>query len=201
MGKKVFFSFHYKDVEDFRANVVRNHWVIKEKQEGAGYFDSSIWEEAQKTSSIALKRLINSELSGTSVTCVLIGSNTYQRPWVRYEIFRSIYKCNNLLGIHINSIKGKDSKIKSLGLNPFNYTGIYFNKDGSKYAFITRETVSSDNWTYWEEIDSTRFHENDYFKKKYAQDNAEKCIPLSTFFSIYDWVKDDGYTNFKDWVE
>ena len=33
MGKKVFFSFHYKDVEDFRANVVRNHWVVKEKQE------------------------------------------------------------------------------------------------------------------------------------------------------------------------
>ena len=93
------------------------------------------------------------------------------------------------------------NKSRSLGLNPFNYTGIYFNKDGSKYAFITRETVSSDNWTYWEEIDSTRFHENDYFKQKYAQDNAEKCIPLSTFFSIYDWVKDDGYTNFKDWVE
>jgi len=199
MGKKVFFSFHYKDVEDFRANVVRNHWVVKEKQEGAGYFDSSIWEEAQKTSSIALKRLINSELIGTSVTSVLIGTHTYQRPWVKYEIFRSIYKGNNLLGVHINSIKGKDSKIKTLGLNPFNYTGIYFNKDGSKYAFITRESVN-DQWTYWEEIESTRFHENDYFKKQYAKENSEKCISLANFFSVYDWVADDGYNNFKDWV-
>lgn len=92
MAKKVFFSFHYQDVIDFRANVVRQHWVTKTNQEEAGFIDKSIWEDAQKTSSLALKRLINSELTGTSNTCVLVGTNTYQRPWVRYEIFRSIYK-------------------------------------------------------------------------------------------------------------
>ena len=200
MAKKVFFSFHYQDVIDFRANVVRNHWIIKEKNDGAGYFDKSIWEEAQRTSRLALKKLINSELIGTSVSCVLIGTNTYQLPWVRYEIFRSIYKCNKLIGVHINSIKGKDSKTKSLGLNPFNYTGIYFNADGSKYAFITRESISG-NWTYWEEIESQKFHINDYFSKKYAKDNAERAIPLTTFFSTYDWIADDGYNNFKTWVD
>lgn len=47
MAKRVFFSFHYQDVIDFRANVVRNHWVTKDREE-AGYFDASIWEEAQK---------------------------------------------------------------------------------------------------------------------------------------------------------
>lgn len=130
----------------------------------------------------------------------MIGTNTYQRPWVRYEIFRSIYKCNKLIGVHINSIKGKDSKTKSLGLNPFNYTGIYFNEEGSKYAFITRESING-NWTYWEEIESQRFHINDYFSKKYAKDNAERAIPLTTFFSTYDWIADDGYNNFKTWVD
>ena len=29
MAKKVFFSFHYQDVIDFRANVVRNHSSFK----------------------------------------------------------------------------------------------------------------------------------------------------------------------------
>lgn len=29
MAKKVFFSFHYQDVVEFRANVVRKHWVLK----------------------------------------------------------------------------------------------------------------------------------------------------------------------------
>ena len=63
MAKRVFFSFHYQDVIDFRANVVRNHWLTKSDREDAGFFDASIWETAKRTSSLALKRLINSETS------------------------------------------------------------------------------------------------------------------------------------------
>lgn len=83
MAKRVFFSFHYKDVEDFRANVVRNHWLTSDR-EICGDYDASIWEAAQKTGDVALKRLINAGLDTTSNTCVLIGSETYERPWVRY---------------------------------------------------------------------------------------------------------------------
>ena len=86
MAKRVFFSFHYQDVIDFRANVVRNHWMTKPDRTSAGFFDASIWETAKKSGSIAVKRLINSGLEGTTGTCVLIGSQTYLRPWVRYEI-------------------------------------------------------------------------------------------------------------------
>ncbi len=201
MAKKVFFSFHYQDVIDFRANVVRNHATTKYNQ--AGYFDKSIWEEAQKTSPLALKRLINSALIGTSVTCVLIGSLTYQRPWVRYEIFRSIYQGKNLLGVHINGIKCKDSKIKDLGPNPFDYTGIYFNEDGGEFAFIIKKLNKDKKWQwfFWKEIDSKQFHKNDYFKKEYAKTNAKKCVSLNNIFSTYDWVADDGYNNFNKWIE
>ena len=52
MAKKVFFSFHYQDVIDFRANVVRNHKLTK--TDSAGYFDASMWEDAKKTSDLAL---------------------------------------------------------------------------------------------------------------------------------------------------
>lgn len=172
MAKKVFFSFHYQDVIDFRVNVVRNHNALQSNQK-AGYFDESIWEESKKTSSLALKKLINKELIGTSVTCVLIGSETYQRQWVIYEIFRSLYKGNKLIGIHINSIKGKDGKIKPKGRNPFDYLGIYFNEDGSKYAFITKE--NDGKWHCWIEIDSESYHDNDIFDKgwqKEMQKNA-----------------------------
>jgi len=75
MAKRVYFAFHYQDVCDFRANVVRNHNFVG-GVEGAGYYDHSIWEEAKKTSPLALKRLINGELEGTSVTVVLVGSHT-----------------------------------------------------------------------------------------------------------------------------
>ena len=44
MAKRVFFSFHYQDVIDFRANAVRNHWLTKADLEDAGFFDVSVWE-------------------------------------------------------------------------------------------------------------------------------------------------------------
>jgi hypothetical protein len=39
VAKKVFFSFDYEDVSDFRANVVRQHWLTKPDREAAGFFD------------------------------------------------------------------------------------------------------------------------------------------------------------------
>ena len=75
MAKRVYFAFHYQDVIDFRANVVRKHNFLG-GVEAAGYYDHSIWEEAKKTSPLALTRLIDAQLQNTSVTAVLIGSLT-----------------------------------------------------------------------------------------------------------------------------
>lgn len=191
MAKRVFFSFHYQDVIDFRANVVRQHKLTKD--DSAGYFDASIWEEAKKTGSSALKRLINDALRSTSVTCVLIGPETYNRRWVKYEIFRSIYKCNNLLGIHINNISDKYGRTKPKGYNPFDYLAVEISEDGSQYAFLEYKNQA---WKYWEEIESTRWFSNNYFNESLAG----TCKKLSCFFSVYDWVKDDGYHNFSEWI-
>src|SRR5512139_3197804 len=98
MARRVYFGFHYQDVIDFRANVVRNHWLTKPDREAAGFFDASLWESAKKASPLAVKRLINGGLDRTTVTCVLIGSYTYSRPWVRYEILKSFKKGNNIIG-------------------------------------------------------------------------------------------------------
>ena len=124
MAKRVFFSFHYQDVIDFRANVVRNHWLTKPDRKDAGFFDASIWEKAKRTSPLALKRLINSELQHTSVTTVLIGSETYARRWVRYEIVKSLMKGNQILGGHINGVKDKNGKTKRTGPNHLSTSAI-----------------------------------------------------------------------------
>src|SRR5215216_2737138 len=130
MAKRVFFSFHYQDVLDFRANVVRNHWLLKPDREAAGFFDASVWETAKRQGAVSVKRLINLSLERTSVTCVLIGSETYTRPWVRYEILKSFKKGNGLLGVHINGIKGKDQRIKFSGPNPLEFVGVTFSDTG-----------------------------------------------------------------------
>src|SRR5258708_37228326 len=105
MPKRVYFAFHYQDVVDFRANVVRKH-NFAEGVKAAGYYDYSIWEEGKKTSPSALEKLIDAELENTSVTVVLIGSDTWARRWVRSELFKSLKRGNPGFGIHINSTKG-----------------------------------------------------------------------------------------------
>ena len=55
MAKRVFFSFDYQDVIDFRANVVRNHWMTKSDREDAGFFDASIWESKKRTGDVGFK--------------------------------------------------------------------------------------------------------------------------------------------------
>ena len=192
MAKRVFFSFHYQDVIDFRANVVRNHGQFKLNSQEAGYFDKSIWEEAKKESPIALKRLINKGIKNTSNTCILVGDGTYNRPWVRYEIFKSFLSGNHLFAIHINGIKCKKGQTKDLGKNPFDYVGVYAkNKDT-----LDLIQYKSNKWYYYTEIDSTSS-----FTYKNHGLAVEKTHKLSNFYSIYKWNKDDGFNNFKNWVK
>ena len=44
-------------------------------------------------------------LASSAVTCVLTGSHTWQRRWVKYEIARSVIKGNGLPNVHIHRLK------------------------------------------------------------------------------------------------
>ncbi len=160
MTRRVYFAFHYQDVIDFRANVVRNHWMTKPHREAAGFFDGSLWESARRQGNIALKRLINSGLAGTSTTCILIGSRTYARPWVRYEIMKSFKKGNSIFAIHINSIPGKDKLTKTLGPEPLRYVGVTFSESG---LTATLHEKTNGEWTQirrnrWQLVVSNKRH-------------------------------------------
>ena len=113
MAKRIFFSFHYQDVIDFRANVVRNHWRYKDDREAAGFFDASLWESSRRTGDQALKRLINEGLKNTSITVVLIGQHTYARRWVRYEIMKRKMETEGLwANIHAKRKRGERMRKK-----------------------------------------------------------------------------------------
>jgi len=190
MAKRVYFAFHYQDVIDFRANVVRNHDFTKDV-ESAGYFDHSMWEEAKTAGASALKRLINAELKGSSVTAVLIGTETYNRRWVRYEIMKSVEKGNLVLGIHINSIKGRDGYKKLKGPEPFDYLGLLVSDDG---LHATPTEWSGERWAVYSDLTSFPISEQPLSRR------GRNC-QLSTWFSTYDWIQDDGYNNFIYWIE
>lgn len=188
MAKRVFFSFHYQDVIDFRANVVRKHDVTKD--DNGGFFDSSIWESAKKQGDIALKRLINGGLDNTSVTAVLIGSETHARRWVQYEIMKSIERGNRVIGIYINSIRGKDGQVKAQGPSPFDYLGLEVSPDGLR----GRPTIwNGKAWAYYQDLDAFTIGQQ-------TQDKRGKNWQLKTWLPTYDWVANNGFDNFKDWV-
>lgn len=192
MAKKVFFSFHYQDVIDFRANVVRNHGSFILTKDDAGFYDSSMWEKAKKESDLALKRLINGALKNTSNTCILVGTETYKRPWVRYEILKSFMKGNHLFAVHINGIKGKDQQTKNLGYNPFDYVGLYA-KDKDTLDLVE---YKSNKWYYYTEIDS-----KSSFSAKNHGFSVGTTTKFSKLYNIYKWNKDNGFENFKNWVK
>jgi hypothetical protein len=189
MARKVYFAFHYEDVADLRANVVRKHNFTK-GVEKAGYYDYSIWEESKKKGDIALKRMINAELENTSVTVVLIGSQTYARRWVRYEIIKSIERGNRLLGIHINSTKGKDQKTKPLGPDPLAHLGLQISADGKR----GQPTVwDGQKWILYSDHDAYDINEQPVAQRG-------NNYQLSYWYPTYDWVAHDGYNNFNTWV-
>lgn len=102
MARKVFFSFKYEDVS--RAMVVRNSWVVQGR-EAAGFIDKAEFEKVKQQGDDAIRRWIDNQLAGTSVTVVLVGAKTCSSRWVKYEIEQSIKRGNGLIGIDVSKIK------------------------------------------------------------------------------------------------
>lgn len=118
MARKVFFSFHYER-DNWRVNQVRNSWVTKPDRDSAGFWDSAEWEEVQKKGDVAVKRWIDKQMEGTSVTVVLIGAETANRKYVRYEIQKSYEKGKGIIGIRIHQNKDQNGNADKKGDTDF----------------------------------------------------------------------------------
>ncbi|WP_339624555.1 TIR domain-containing protein [uncultured Winogradskyella sp.] len=190
MARNVYFSFHYQDVIDFRANVVRNSG--KFRKSGDVFRDSSIWEEAKEKQVLKIKSLINDELKGSSVTCVLIGSETYSRRWVRYEIFKSFQMKKGQVGVGINWIKDKYGKTKFWkGENPYSYLSLKVSEDGN---FLDLFEYKEDNWIKYKDLPRIK---NAHFKKG----DYGKEFTLSEIYNRYSYDWNNGKENFQNWIE
>jgi hypothetical protein len=132
MARKTFFSFHYEN-DVWRANQIRNSWVTKDDREAAGFIDAADFEEVKKKGDAAIKKWIDGQLEGTSVTVVLIGSETSSREYVQYELEQSWKRGNGILGIHVHQQKDRNSKISSKGNIAFG--PIFTSRDDKKYFY------------------------------------------------------------------
>jgi len=114
MARRVFYSFHFQP-DNWRASQIRNIGAI----EGNSPASDNDWEAVKRGGEEAIKRWIDSQLSGRGCTVVLIGSSTAGRKWINYEIKKSWDDGKGLLGIYIHRLKDKTGNQASQGKNPF----------------------------------------------------------------------------------
>lgn len=132
MARKVFFSFHYTR-DSWRVAQVRNCNAVSGYEKNP-FYDKAEWETLKRTGDQAIKGWIERQLSGTSVTVVLVGQETSTRPWVKYEINRSIELRKGLIGIDISKIKDRHGNVDNTGLNPLpvGYPLYRWNRDNGR---------------------------------------------------------------------
>jgi hypothetical protein len=191
MARRVFFSFHYnKDVQ--RSEVVKKSQFLKDKQL-AGFFDSSAMEEAKRKDRDSLRRFLKKEMEGSSVVCVLVGEETANRPWVRFEILQGLMDARGIIGVRVHTIAGFDRKTTNPGPNPFELLGVYCK--GNSVHVVQRSAVGA-NWTY-----TTDFGQAVLPKWPYTPNLPPAgTTPLSKYFPVHQWAN-EGHSNIGDWVE
>lgn len=121
----------------------------------------------------------------------MIRSDTFNRKWVCYEIMKSVFRGNHIIGVHINCIKCKNGKTKSKGNNPFYYLGYSFSSDGKK---INLHDYVDNKWIKYPDLEG-------WHVKEVPESDRNKIFRLSEIYVVYDWYDDDGYNNFSNWVK
>ena len=137
MTRKTFYSFHFNN-DVMRVQLVRNMGVV----EGNTPVSPNTWEEVKKKGDAAIEKWIDDNMSGKSCVIVLIGTDTYKRPWVKHEIKKAWKDGKGLLGVHIHNLKCPNNGTCSKGKNPFD--DISFTLDGKAVTPKVYDPKASD---------------------------------------------------------
>lgn len=128
--RQVFYSFHF-DNDVMRVQQIRNIGAIEDNKP----VSSNDWEEVKKKGDAGIKKWINDNMDYRSCVVVLIGEQTANRPWVKYEIEKAWNDGKGLLGIHVHNLKCPRNGTCSKGPNPFDQFNL---KDGRKLSSIVK---------------------------------------------------------------
>jgi hypothetical protein len=205
--RKAFFSFHFDDV--MRVNVVRNAWKITHPDSDAmrSFYDSSLWERRKLEGDDALKRLIREGVSYTSAVCVLIGSETWLRRWVKYEIARSIIDGRGLLAIHLNSIRHHQTQTPhTRGPNPLDFMAVgkvqaTLLSEPRYYLFEKLAVPNGLGGYMWQWHRYSDFTDPVKLPRWLRDPQPDYVMPLSANADQYDYIAADGHKNIGAWID
>lgn len=187
-----------------RVNNVRNAWKIDHPDSPfmRSFYDSSMWESKKAEGDDAVKNLIRDNVKYTSAVCVLVGTYTSDRPWVRYEIARSIIDEKGLLAVHINGLNHHvrltpDTK----GFNPLNMLGLYRNVNGQYYLYEQTKVPSLTAQNEWQWTPYKHYVMLVKLPRYLAAPSVNCVMPLSRGTQEYDYVAGEGHKNIGKWID
>jgi hypothetical protein len=102
-----------------------------------------------------------------------------------------MWRGNRLFGVHINGIRDKAKQVKPLGVDPFLFLGAQYNIDGTE---LTPYQWNGSQWLVYADFSSYKL------KTQRPREDWNKFYQLSKWYSVYDWIADNGYENFSNWV-
>jgi MTH538 TIR-like domain (DUF1863) len=187
--RSTFYSFHYDDI--FRVNHIRKAGVFQtsDRERFKTPQDKSLWEKAKNTNPNVLRMMIIRALGGTTTTAVLAGEHTWARPWVRFEIARSLFKGNGLLTVYIDGCECPKSGFGRRGPNPLSYLALGWNlriyelADQGQWILYDKINQRLDKWPGW-----------------LARPERGHVMPLDSGTRAYDWINDNGRQNLIHWT-
>jgi hypothetical protein len=135
MVKSAFFSFHY-DRDAWRVQQIINMG----KLEGQPLLSPQKWEEIKRRGEQAIKNWIAEQMKYKSAAVVLVGSQTAQRRWVKYEIAYAWDNRKPLVGVRINGLADRYSQTDTQGSNPFKMVNL--KGGGTVGDYVTLHTPS-----------------------------------------------------------
>jgi len=110
----VFYSFHYaKDV--MRVQQIRNIGALDENKP----VSPNEWEQVKRGGNASVQRWIDDNLKYKRCVIVLVGEETSERPWVKYEIEKAWTDRKAIGGIFIHNLRCPRTGLGVKGKNPF----------------------------------------------------------------------------------
>ena len=103
------------------------------------------WESVKRGGEASIKKWIDDNLRYKSCVVVLVGEETANRKWVRYEIEKAWELGKGLVGDYIHNLKDPRTGKSSKGKNPFDQFEF---DDGTKLSSVVKCYNPNPNDTY-----------------------------------------------------
>jgi hypothetical protein len=208
--RRVFFSFHYADI--MRVNNVRLSGEFAKSSADSGrdvegFYDNSLWESRKRDGEEAVRNLIREGVKNSSAVCVLVGTETWARPWVRYEIARAVIDGRGLLVVHVNGLKHHQLMIAHVsGPNPLDYIGLYSQPQpgilsAPRYLLYEHRLVWKGNGYAFEWHPYEKHTHSVDWPQWLPNPNPGYIMPLSAGVVVRDYAREDGFRNIGSWID